>query len=339
MLDCFHGKSSVSKWSSEVAALDDVFAELLGLMSSNCEKSDHNSFSKMLKVRRMEGLIQVKYLYLGNRKCNGWMILLLREDCWRMKHPKFSGQICCMKGFLGGNTRVVHHEGLGGNCLSRERDTNLKQLLQSEYEAELDSIKKKYNLLFQIAERKLAEKLKDIDTKYNLMHKNPLLAEAMTQAQDTVESIEMTVGTRQSSPHRPSSVPEMTASILEPVNSEQRAADPRISSENFSIAAIPSLNAELPSVEEPAVVPPRTSSRATLQTASSADLPTSGSRAIPTTNYQSVILTPSQLSTQTLGYATTPGASCEQRRPAPHLRPFRPLPTMNSWNDQQRSAQ
>lgn len=138
-------------------------------------------------------------------------------------------------------------------------------------------------------------------------------------------------GSGESLPNRPSSVPAVTASISEPVNSEQRAADPQIYSENFPMAAIPSLNAELPRVEELAVVR-RTSARATLQTTSSADLPTSGSRPTPTPNYQSVILTPSQLSIQTSRYAARPGAGCEQRRPAPHLLHFRPLPTMNSLN-------
>ncbi|CAN4117078.1 unnamed protein product [Withania somnifera] len=199
-------------------------------------------------------------------------------------------------------------------------------------------------------------------------------------------------GTGHSSSNRPSSVPVVTASISAPVNSEQRAADPQISSESFPMAAKSSPNAELSRVEESAVFPrtsgratlpssadisasgsrgfptpnyqsviftpsqqrsqmaaipspnaefprvevsavaPRTSARATLQTASPADLPASGSHATPTPNYQSVVLTPSQLSVQTLSIAPRPGAGSEQRRPAPHLRPFRPLPTKNSSN-------
>ncbi|KAK4723742.1 hypothetical protein R3W88_026521 [Solanum pinnatisectum] len=228
----------------------------------------------------------------------------------------------------------------------REQITKLhedvKLLLQSEFEKELDSIVKKYDLLLQIAEMELSQKQEDLDTVFNKVHVHKLLAEAMTQVQDTADSVgplEMTVdvgrtitGTGESLPNRPSSVPAVTASISEPVNSEQRAADPQIYSENFPMAAIPSLNAELPRVAELAVVP-RTSARATLQAASSsADLPTSGSRATPTPNYQSVILTPCQLSIQTLSYAAKPGAGCVQRRPAPHLLHFRPLPTMNSLN-------
>lgn len=139
------------------------------------------------------------------------------------------------------------------------------------------------------------------------------------------------IGTGQSLPNRPSSVPAVTASILAPVNSKQQAAEPQIYSENLPMVAITSLNAELPRVEESAVVP-RTSARATLQTASSADLPTSGLREIPTLNYHPVILTPSQLSIQTVNYEGSIGAGCEQRRPAPHLKHFRPLSKMNSWN-------
>ncbi|KAK6777346.1 hypothetical protein RDI58_024063 [Solanum bulbocastanum] len=235
----------------------------------------------------------------------------------------------------------------------REQITKLhedvKLLLQSEFEKELDSIRKKYDLLLQIAEMELSQKQEDLDTVYNKVHVHKLLAEAITQVQDTADSVgplEMTVvcaflqmllggllaELENQLPNRPSSVPGVTASISEPVNSEQRAADPQIYSENFPMAAIPSLNAELPRVAELAVVP-QTSARATLHAASSsADLPTSGSRATPTPNYQSVILTPSQLSIQTLSYAAKPGAVCVQRRPAPHLLHFRPLPTMNSLN-------
>lgn len=219
---------------------------------------------------------------------------------------------------------------------------DVKLLLKSEFEKELDSIMKKYDLLLHIAEIQLAQKQNDLDTIYTKVHMHKLLAEAMTQVHntaDTVGSLEMTVdlvgrtitGTRQSLPNRPSSIPAVTASISEPVNSEQRAADPQISCENFPMAAIPSPNAEFPRVAESAVVP-WTSARATLQTASSADLPTSGSRATPKPNYQSVILIPSQLEIQTLSYAASPGVSREQRRPAPHLRHLRPLPTSNSWN-------
>ncbi|XP_016470563.1 uncharacterized protein LOC107792831 isoform X4 [Nicotiana tabacum] len=232
---------------------------------------------------------------------------------------------------------------------------NLNLLLISEYEKELDAIKKKYDLLFEIADTELVQKHKDLDTLYNKVHMNKLLAEAMTQIQNTAWSLEMTEGTGQSSPSRPSRVPAVTAAstqpasqssnilnypslVSEPVNSEQRAADHQISSQNFSMAVIPSQNAELPIVTESAAVPP-TSARVTLQTTTSANLPISGSPMTPTRNLQPVILTPflstsvpSQLSIQTFSYAASPATSCVLRAPAPHLRHFRPLPTMNSWN-------
>ncbi|KAK4353287.1 hypothetical protein RND71_028805 [Anisodus tanguticus] len=174
---------------------------------------------------------------------------------------------------------------------------DLKLLLKSECEKELDSITKKYDLPLQIAEMEFAEKQKDLDTIYNKVHAHKLLAEAMTQVQDT----DYIFG--------------VTASISEPVSSEQRTADPQISSENFSMAAILSPNSELPRVEESAVV--------LCTSATFANLSTSDSRVTPTPNYQSVILIPSQPSIQTLSYAANAGAGCEQRRPAPHLRPFR----------------
>ncbi|KAM3341162.1 hypothetical protein P3S68_028797 [Capsicum galapagoense] len=135
----------------------------------------------------------------------------------------------------------------------KEQTTNLLQdvklLLKSQMEEELDSVRKKYDLLFQIAEKESAQKKKELDTMYNKM---------------TEDDVGRTITeTGQSSPNRPSSVPMATASISEPVNSEQRAADPQISSENFPMTVIPSLLAELPRVEESAVVP-RTSGRATL---------------------------------------------------------------------------
>lgn len=65
MLDCFHLQSSISKISSEVAALDDVFAEFLGLISSNCEYSDYNSSSKILKEQQNEGTYPSKISLLG----------------------------------------------------------------------------------------------------------------------------------------------------------------------------------------------------------------------------------------------------------------------------------
>ncbi|XP_016554226.2 uncharacterized protein LOC107853764 [Capsicum annuum] len=125
----------------------------------------------------------------------------------------------------------------------KEQTTNLLQdvklLLKSQMEEELDSVRKKYDLLFQIAEKESAQKKKELDTMYNKVHMHKLLAEAMTtqlpDTADTIGILEMTeddVGrtiteTGQSSPNRPSSVPMATASISEPVNSEQRAADPQ----------------------------------------------------------------------------------------------------------------
>lgn len=111
----------------------------------------------------------------------------------------------------------------------------------------------------------LVQMHKDLDTLYNKVHMNKLLAEAMTQIQNTAWSLEMTEGTGQSSPSRPSSDPAVTAALTqpasqssdilkypslvsEPVNSEQQAGDHQISSQNFSMAVIPSQNAELPIV-------------------------------------------------------------------------------------------
>ncbi|XP_015169515.1 protein CHROMATIN REMODELING 4-like isoform X2 [Solanum tuberosum] len=508
MLDCFHVQSSISKRSSEVAALDDVVAECLGLLSSNCENSVYNSCSKILKVQQNGGTYPSKTSLLGelemqqmddssfvrglleNESPHVFWTNLLHGRVPRWKHspspsrgnrrkvrlqgdlnqpskgeqvsekegnkvhltpePKLrkkrklhvqrklgtshlsagdknkcrrlatnrspqcdkptkdnhqSHEICInssshqildsMNWSIDssiqrsiGNLPLQQHASIGAvngtsmksrnshedQCrpdaspntpnlpqspylhplhmemerIQKEREQitklheDVKLLLQSEFEKELDSIMKKYDLLLQIAEMELSQKQEDLDTIFNKVHVHKLLAEAMTQVQDTADSVgplEMTVdvdgrtinGSGESLPNRPSSVPAVTASISEPVNSEQRAADPQIYSENFPMAAIPSLNAELPRVEELAVVR-RTSARATLQTTSSADLPTSGSRPTPTPNYQSVILTPSQLSIQTSRYAARPGAGCEQRRPAPHLLHFRPLPTMNSLN-------
>ncbi|KAL3356132.1 hypothetical protein AABB24_017013 [Solanum stoloniferum] len=65
MLDCFHVQSSISKRSSEVAALDDVVAECLGLLSSNCENSVYNSCSKILKVQPNGGTYPSKKSLLG----------------------------------------------------------------------------------------------------------------------------------------------------------------------------------------------------------------------------------------------------------------------------------
>lgn len=67
-------------------------------------------------------------------------------------------------------------------------------LLISEYEKELDAIKKKYDLLFEVADTELVQKRKDLDTLYNKVHMNKLLAEAMTQIQNTAWSLEMTEG-------------------------------------------------------------------------------------------------------------------------------------------------
>ncbi|XP_070007002.1 uncharacterized protein [Nicotiana sylvestris] len=232
---------------------------------------------------------------------------------------------------------------------------NLNLLLISEYEKELDAIKKKYDLLFEVADTELVQKRKDLDTLYNKVHMNKLLAEAMIQIQNTAWSLEMAEGTGQSSPSRPSSVPAVISASTQPasqssdvlkypslfsehVNLEQRAADYQISSQNFSMAVIPSQNAELPMVTESAAVPP-TSARVTLQTTTSANLPTSGSPMTPTRNLQPVILTPvlstsvpSQPSIQTFSYAAIPGTGCVLRAQAPHMRHFRPPPTMNSWN-------
>lgn len=72
-----------------------------------------------------------------------------------------------------------------------------KLLLQSEFEKELDSIMKKYDLLLQIAEMELSQKQVDLDTVYKKVHVHKLLAEAMIQIQDTADSVgplEMTVG-------------------------------------------------------------------------------------------------------------------------------------------------
>ncbi|XP_060201535.1 uncharacterized protein LOC132630036 isoform X2 [Lycium barbarum] len=534
MHDCFHVQSSISKRLSEVAALDDVFTEFLGLMSSNCENSDYNSCSKILKVQQNGGTYTSKISLLGELELqrmndDSYLVRGLLENespqvfwtnllCGRVprwKHlPSPSGGVRRKVRFQGdlyqpskgeqvsekeGNKvhltpvrklrtkRKLHVQGkrhkLGtshfsdGNkhkfrrlatdkvqsqvcstmvdqhpseissmqsnqppdantSASTHRDQahqfvptdlqledsnwpidssiqqstgnlplqqntsidavngssmrsrnnhedqcrpdaspntpNLSQspyvqplqtemeriqkerghinklhedrklLLKSEFEKELDLLKKKYDLLHQIAEMDFARKQKELDTIYDKVHVHKLLAEAMTQVEDTADTFDVVgktiTGTGQSSPNRPSSVPAMTASISEPVNSEHPPADPQISSENFPMAAIPSPNAEFPRMEESAVVP-RTSARATLQTESSANLPRSGSHVsmTPTPNYQSVILTPStsfpcQRSIQTLSYAKNPGAGCEQRRPAPHLRPFRPLPTMNSCN-------
>ncbi|XP_015089613.1 protein CHROMATIN REMODELING 4-like [Solanum pennellii] len=500
MLDCFHVQSSVSKISSEVAALDEVFAECLGLMSSNCENSVNNSGSKILKIQQNGGTYPSKISLLGELKMQQmddssfvrrllenesphvfWTNLLHgRVPMWKhspspsrgnrrkvrlqgdVNQPSKGEQVSKKEGNKVHLTpepklrkkRKLHVQGKLGtshlsagdkhkcrrlatnrspqcdkphqsheNCINSSRhqildsmnrsiDSSIQQsignlplqrharigavngtsmksrnnheddaspntpnrpqspylhplhmemeriqkereqitklhedvklLLQSEFEKELDSIMKKYDLLLQIAEMELSQKHEDLDTVYKKVHVHKLLAEAMTQIQDTADSVgplEMTAdvvgstitGSEESLPNRPSSVPAVTASNAEPVNSEQRAADPQIYSENFLMAAIPSLNAELPRVEELAVVR-RTSARATLQTTSSADLPTSGSRPTPTPNYQSVILTPNQLPIQTSRYAARPGAGCEQRRPAPHLLHFRPLPTMNSLN-------
>ncbi|PHU00300.1 hypothetical protein BC332_30087 [Capsicum chinense] len=102
------------------------------------------------------------------------------------------------------------------------------------------------------------------------------------------------------------------------VNAEQRAADPHISPDNFTMAAIPSPNAELPRVEESVVVL-RTSGRATLQTASSSNLLTNRFTCDPNTKLS--LCHP---------YTKCPGAGCEQQRIAPHLRPFKPLPSSNN---------
>ncbi|KAK4343019.1 hypothetical protein RND71_038835 [Anisodus tanguticus] len=84
-------------------------------------------------------------------------------------------------------------------------------------------------------------------------------------------------GTGQSLPNRLSNVPVVTASISEPVSSEQRVVDPQISSENFPMAVIPSPNAELPRVEDLAVI--------SCTSATFANQSTSGSRVTPSPNY------------------------------------------------------
>ncbi|KAF3668468.1 hypothetical protein FXO38_08056 [Capsicum annuum] len=105
-----------------------------------------------------------------------------------------------------------------------------------------------------------AQQQKELDNRKVQMQK--LQAEAMTLVHDTVGSKEMTedvigrtiTGTGQSSPNRPSIAPLMTASISEPVNTEERAADPQMSCENFPVTAILSPNDELTRVEESAIV-------------------------------------------------------------------------------------
>ncbi|KAF3657335.1 hypothetical protein FXO38_13740 [Capsicum annuum] len=79
---------------------------------------------------------------------------------------------------------------------------------------------------------------------------------------------------------------------------------------NYQSVILTPSNAELSRMKELAAVP-WTSGKATLQTESSSNLPTSGSHATPTADYQSVILTPSQPSIQTLSNAARPGAGRE----------------------------
>ncbi|PHT37753.1 hypothetical protein CQW23_21326 [Capsicum baccatum] len=396
----YNVQSSISKSSSEVDDLDFVFPELSRLMSTYCENSGYNGCSKIVKVQKngaaySSEISLLAYTDIFGFGCQPHFLGTPRPSAGN-KHKSRRIDVVNDASMRRRNTQEDHclpdaspntstlPQSPNPNPLQmemeriqkeKEQTTNLLQdvklLLKSQMEEELDSVRKKYDLLFQIAEKESAQKKKELDTIfindiYNVCFSPDDVGRTTTE-------------TGQSSPNRPSSVPMETASISEPVNSEQRAADPQISSENFPMTVIPSLLAELPRVEESAVVPqtsgratlqkssssnlptigsfvnpipnyqsviltpsnaelsrmkelaavPWTSGKATLQTESSSNLPTSGSHATPTANYQSVILTPSQPSIQTLSNAARPGAGREQLRPAPHLRSFRPLPTMN----------
>ncbi|KAF3668467.1 hypothetical protein FXO38_08055 [Capsicum annuum] len=111
----FNVQSSLSKRSSEVAGIDDIFAELLGLISGNHENNNHNGFSKIVKVQENGGTYSSEIPLLGEVEMQQTDSSSFMRGLPENYSPQISGKICCMKWLLSVNTTcLVHLEGIEG---------------------------------------------------------------------------------------------------------------------------------------------------------------------------------------------------------------------------------